>query len=255
MLIVDSNEKSEELFEVLESNGTIYKTKEISFYSCVECKKVYFLNKPPVCEECECHRFKREQAGDFTNENGTFLVERKSESDFWSSMVNKGLYVQMQKMSKFFKGVKVVMLEGFLSNVVLQHPKKKNWIESMPSTIAQYGIHFWQCDDTEFLINQLHWLDKKSGKAPKIRAKIDDKYKGYDQKLKLTCKLFDVGKTKGEFLLETFKSPMAIFKAILDTDIIYTKTGNPKGLDGPFDFLKGFGPKFIEKNKGLLLGI
>ena len=43
-------------------------------------------------------------------------------------------------------------------------------------------------------------------------------------------------------------------KAIKETAITYTKTGNPKGIEGPLSDLSGFGWKFVKKNKPLLFG-
>ncbi|KKM14047.1 hypothetical protein LCGC14_1710060 [marine sediment metagenome] len=35
---------------------------------------------------------------------------------------------------------------------------------------------------------------------------------------------------------------------------VYTRTGNPKGIEGPLAQLQGFGWKFVEKNKNILFG-
>jgi hypothetical protein len=45
-----------------------------------------------------------------------------------------------------------------------------------------------------------------------------------------------------------------VFEAIKDTEITYTKTGNPKGVEGPLQKLSGFGWKYVKKNKELLVG-
>ena len=44
-----------------------------------------------------------------------------------------------------------------------------------------------------------------------------------------------------------------IFIILLKTEIIYTKTGNPKGISGELKKIKGFGWKFVKNNKDLLL--
>lgn len=250
MIIVDSGEKSDDLFFALNESGYKYRKERINFCHCQKCGTVY-LEKPDTCE-CGSSNLVVEDVADFTNDERTFIAERKSENDLWGSMVDKSLYEQFEKMAKYFKGVKVLLLEGFLSNVVLEHPTKRNWIESIPATAMQYGISFLQCDDAIGLVEQVHWLDKKSGKTPKTYMKIDDKYKGMDDQLKLLCKLIDIGEKKGKVLLDYFRSPITVFNAILNTEIIYTSGGNPKGLVGPFSHLKGFGTKFIEKNKHLL---
>ncbi|MHA1729025.1 MAG: hypothetical protein ACTSWY_09860 [Promethearchaeota archaeon] len=46
---------------------------------------------------------------------------------------------------------------------------------------------------------------------------------------------------------------MAFFTALLNTEIIYTRTGNPKGIKGELEKVKGIGWKFVRDNKELLL--
>lgn len=64
--------------------------------------------------------------------------------------------------------------------------------------------------------------------------------------------LFDIGPKKAQQLIEHFESIVTVQKAIIKSQVVYTKTGNPKGVDGPLAELKGFGPKFLLKNKELL---
>lgn len=66
--------------------------------------------------------------------------------------------------------------------------------------------------------------------------------------------LVDIGPRKAQALIDKFKNPYQVFKAIKRTEILYTKTGNPKGIRGPLEDLTGFGWKFVEKNQRLLFG-
>jgi ERCC4-type nuclease len=65
--------------------------------------------------------------------------------------------------------------------------------------------------------------------------------------------LFKVGPTKASQLIEEFKCPINFFTELLNTEILYTKTGNPKGITGKLADVKGFGWKFVQDNKKLLL--
>ncbi len=47
-------------------------------------------------------------------------------------------------------------------------------------------------------------------------------------------------------------SPIGVLNAILDSKVIYKKTGNPKRVEGPVENLEGFGPKYLLKNQKLL---
>lgn len=65
--------------------------------------------------------------------------------------------------------------------------------------------------------------------------------------------LIKVGTTKAQQLIDEFKCPINFFTELLSTEIIYTKTGNPKGISGKLADIKGFGWKFVRDNKKLLL--
>ena len=65
--------------------------------------------------------------------------------------------------------------------------------------------------------------------------------------------LFKVGPTKSAQLIEEFKSPINFFTELLNTEILYTKTGNPKGITGKLADVKGFGWKFVRDNQKLLI--
>ncbi len=64
--------------------------------------------------------------------------------------------------------------------------------------------------------------------------------------------ILELGGTKATQLIKKFGTPQEVFKAIKNTKIIYTKTGNPKGIEGSLSEIKGFGWKFVQKNKAIL---
>lgn len=63
--------------------------------------------------------------------------------------------------------------------------------------------------------------------------------------------LFDTGPKIARILVEKFKTPYNLFKAIEKSELTYTKNGNPKGINGPLENIKGIGFKWLEKNKRL----
>jgi ERCC4-type nuclease len=66
--------------------------------------------------------------------------------------------------------------------------------------------------------------------------------------------LVDTGPKKARILINAFKTPDKVIESIKNTEIIYTRTGNPKGIQGPLERLSGFGWKYIQKNKKILFG-
>ena len=75
-----------------------------------------------------------------------------------------------------------------------------------------------------------------------------------ERRIYLVEGLIDIGSKKAKLLIDSYKTPYNVLKAIRRTEITYTKTGNPKGITGPLAELKGFGWKFVEKNKKILFG-
>ena len=63
------------------------------------------------------------------------------------------------------------------------------------------------------------------------------------------------GPKKAKILCESgnFDNPFELIKSVIDSEVLYTKTGNPKGIaeDDKMN-IKGFGPQFVLKNKELL---
>ena len=65
--------------------------------------------------------------------------------------------------------------------------------------------------------------------------------------------LFNTSEIKAKILLEHFGTPDKVIEAIKITEILYTKSGKAKGISGPLGDLKGFGKKYVEQNKKLIL--
>ena len=253
ILVIDSGEPPSVL-EAFDEKGIPYIQTEIKFYYCEDCKKIYIAPIPSFCSICG-GTIENNRVADFTNTQRSFIVERKTEEDFIGSTLDYSLHDQARRMAMYFEGPKFVFLEGFIS-VMLDNPhlkKIKPWLRSMRVELSLYNVYMWQMDDIYMLIDELVRLDENCGKDPKIHPKIDDKYSGWSSKKKLVCKLVNISDKKADILLERFGSPMDIFLAILKSQVTYTRTGNPKGLSGPFEGIKCFGHKFITKNKKLLL--
>jgi len=218
IIVIDVGEPPK-VFEMFEKKGIPYIRAEIKMFYCAKCEKIY-IQQPEVCE--------------------------------W---LDKSLHAQAAKMAKYYSGWKFVFLEGFISVMVDDpHHKRsiKAWIRSMRVTLRKYDVCMWQCDDLSQLVDEVFRVEQKSGEQPKIYDKIDDKYKGWSDSKKFICKLIDVSDKKADILLEEFKHPVGIIEAILSSGVTFTKTGNPKGVVGPLESVKGFGPKFIIKNKKML---
>lgn len=252
--MVDVNEP-QKVFDILEEKEIPYIKTQIRIYYCKSCGRIFGLStEMSQCDNCE-DEITSVRVGDFMDSKHRWVVERKTTEDFANSTRDRSLHVQAKNMAMLFIGHKYVFLEGFIS-VMVEDPRNepiKYWLKSMRSTLAQYGVTVWQMDDLDMLIYELTELDKKCDKMPKIYDVIDDKFKGWTDQKKIICKLLIISDKKADLLLEYFGTPWKIFEAIFSSTILYTRTGNPKGITGPIGEIKGFGPKFIAKNQELLL--
>jgi len=174
MIYIDSNEPPI-LFEVFEEAG-------------IEFKKERLVQN-------------EEQVADITDKK-TFWIERKTEGDFWSSMVDSRLYDQFRKLSKL-PGWKIVILEGFLSNIMMAHPKNKKWVRSMRWVAMQYGVHLIQVDDIYELVKEVQMIASKAGKEPKMRLRKQIVPKDTPTALKMIASYPGMGIKRGHIALKT----------------------------------------------------
>ena len=75
-----------------------------------------------------------------------------------------------------------------------------------------------------------------------------------DRRIYIIEGLVDIGPKKTQALIDKFITPYEVFKAIKQIAITFTRTGNPKGIEGPLTDLSGFGWKFVQKNQKILFG-
>ena len=64
--------------------------------------------------------------------------------------------------------------------------------------------------------------------------------------------LYLMGEKRSKELMVNFSSIDDILRNICESEIIYTRTGNPKGVTGEFAKIKNFNVEFIQKSKEIL---
>lgn len=96
-------------------------------------------------------------------------------------------------------------------------------------------------------------IREQSNKESHIMARSAPKGMSLEERKRFILEgLFDTGPKLATLLVEKFGTPLRVLLAIKKTELIYTRTGNPKGIEGPLSELKGIGFKWVEKNKELL---
>ncbi len=106
--------------------------------------------------------------------------------------------------------------------------------------------------ETAIALNRIASWVQEDHDDPIIARKSPKSRDPRDNQLFFLQGLHNTGQKKANILLDTFESPTGVLNAILDSKVIYKKTGNPKRVEGPVENLEGFGPKYLLKNQKLL---
>jgi ERCC4-type nuclease len=185
-------------------------------------------------------------------------IERKEGKDLISSIIDNRLFEQLSRLKETYLKP-ILILEGFNDEVLENTGMKLSSIYGALSKIACSMeipiIPTRNINDTLIAIERIAYREQfkmgesiMSRKAPKAMSEEE-------RKAFIIEGLIDSGPKKAKELIYYFKSPYNVLKAIKKTEIIYTKTGNPKGIKGPLEDLRGYGWKFVLKNQEILFGI
>jgi ERCC4-type nuclease len=240
LILVDSNEPKE-FVEELRDAGLSVRQEQLRCYKCLNCGR-WFPNTRGKCPNCDTVPIKgetpEERIADITNEKGTFAIERKTERDFWNSLVSKRLYTQMEKMAEAYGSSACVAVEGYLEGIALDHPQHAKWIYSIRAEAQWvYGVHLNDVGDVDGMIKLIEWADRKAGTLPKQRIKI--KRQPVDPRIRALANECDnVGLDKARTLAFVFGSLEDIMKTPKETiGMLYGFAD--KTLDSIETFFKG----------------
>ena len=184
-------------------------------------------------------------------------IERKTGSDYVSSIIDGRLFPQLMKMLDTYPNT-ILILESL--NELIFETTGMN-LSSIYGSLAYVAykmgvavIPTRDIEDTLIVIERIAYREQiedikpvMSRRAPKGMS-IEDR-----RAFALEC-LIDTGPKKAQSLIDKFGTPYEVFEGIRNTEITYTKTGNPKGIEGPLKDIPGFGWKYVKKNKELLIG-
>ncbi|HEC38278.1 hypothetical protein LCGC14_1226920 [marine sediment metagenome] len=184
-------------------------------------------------------------------------IERKEGSDFVSSIMDNRLFEQMLRLKETYPNP-ILIIEGLNDKVFNKTGMK---ISSIYGALAYVSykmgipvIPTRNLADTAIVIERIAYREQVKDDNPILSRRAPKDMTDEERRIFIIEGLVDIGVTKATQLIEKFGTIEKIFKAIKETKIIYTRTGNPKGIEGPLAELKGFGWKFIEKNKNILFG-
>ncbi len=184
-------------------------------------------------------------------------IERKEGFDFVSSIMDNRLFEQLLRLKETYANP-ILILEGLNDEVFKITGMKLSSIYGALSFISyKLGIAVIptrNLEDTAIVIERIAYREQIKDEMPLLSRRAPKELSKKDRRSFIIEGLIDIGPKKAKVLIEKFKTPYNVFKAINKTQVIYTKTGNPKGIKGPLEIIKGFNWKFIQKNKEILFG-
>ena len=184
-------------------------------------------------------------------------IERKEGSDFISSIMDGRLFEQLLRLKDTYP-YPILVLEGLNDKVIERTGMRISSVYGALSYVSyKLGISVIptrNLEDTAIVIERIAFREQVKDDMPVLSRRAPKTMSKNDRRIYLIEGLVDIGPKKAKLLIDTYKTPHKVLKAIKHTEIIYTRTGNPKGIEGTLAGLKGFGWKFVEKNKKILFG-
>ncbi|MFW9772941.1 MAG: ERCC4 domain-containing protein [Candidatus Thorarchaeota archaeon] len=184
-------------------------------------------------------------------------IERKDGFDFVSSIMDNRLFEQLLRLKETYE-YPILILEGLNDKVFENTGMKISSIYGALSYISyKLGISVIptrDIEDTAIVIERIAYREQIKDNMPLLSRKAPKEMSKKERRSFIIEGLADIGPKKANTLIERYKTPYQVIKAIKHTEITYTRTGNPKGIEGPLGEITGFGWKFVEKNKKILFG-
>src|SRR5271157_5047172 len=187
---------------------------------------------------------RRLEVGDFVVSSDV-VVERKSSTDLTTSIIDNRLFEQVIRLYDCASSP-ILILENFTS--IFGALVYLAWRFSLPLLPSRD----WR--DTALILKRLAIRVQVKDEDPILARSIPKMMTLEERKAFILEGLVGVGPKTAIKLIDQFQTPLNVFKAIQDSSVLYTKTGNPKGIEGPLEGIKGIGPKFLIENKKLVEG-
>ncbi len=182
-------------------------------------------------------------------------IERKEGFDFVSSIMDNRLFEQLLRLKDTYP-TPIIILEGLNDNVFNKVGMKISSIYGALAFVSyKLGVSVIptrNLEDTAIVIERIAYREQVKNDMPLLSRKAPKGMTIEDRRIYIIEGLVDIGPKKAKLLIEKFKTPSNVVKAIRKTNIIFTRTGNPKGIEGPLKELKGFSWKFVQKNQEIL---
>jgi ERCC4-type nuclease len=157
------------------------------------------------------------KVGDYTNDKDTFVVERKSIPDFWSSMVDGRIDAQPVEMYEIYEKNRYMFIESGAFSYQSKLRNATRWCYSKYGEIENMGVQIREYVDFVDLARKLDSLDRYLGTERVIRERRK-KLKGIPDGVKLLMAIEGIGEKKARDMLKELGTPINVFKDIIEND-------------------------------------
>jgi len=186
----------------------------------------------------------------------TVACERKTGADLISSIMDNRLFEQIDRLIETYEQPILILEDLSLAFERVEWKKRKKHVFGALTYIFLRRqlpiVPTGTKSETAILLIRIASWNQEEKTDPLIARKSPKKRTLRDDQLYFLQGLYNTGQKKGDILLDSFNNnPKEVIDSILETEVLYTKTGNPKGLNGPMSDLEGFGPKYVLKNQSL----
>jgi ERCC4-type nuclease len=184
-------------------------------------------------------------------------VERKSVSDFLSSLKDGRLFSQAKDMAEVYEKP-ILILEGRMSQAIRRSRMRPASIYgALASLTLDNGVSIIPTEDpdtTSLLLHRLAYREQAKDERPVQLRSIDRSMPLHQQQVFLLSGLPQIGVTLAEELLRSFDSPFRVIEEFVSADVRISSSGKTRRLEGPLSKVHGVGPVIVEKARNLLTG-
>lgn len=193
--------------------------------------------------------------GDFVC-SGAVVLERKRGMDLVGSIQDNRLFDQMSRLKDAYE-TPVLVLEDFPSIFDLTGMSRSSIYGAL--AYVGYKMHVPVIPtrderDTALLVKRIAIREQVEDRVPVIARVAPRNMSVEDRRGFILEGLANTGPRRAEQLLEAFETPAGVFRAIKASRVVYTRTGNPKGITGPLKEIRGIGVKWLQANQDLIWG-
>ncbi|MHA2090658.1 MAG: ERCC4 domain-containing protein [Candidatus Kariarchaeaceae archaeon] len=179
------------------------------------------------------------------------IIERKRGRDFVQSLYDGRLFNQITQLVEQYEKP-ILIIEDFQLDI--EEYKQVYGALSYLVIFKNIPIIPTSSDtETAYLIERLTSWVQEEHEDPVLSRGGPKRLTNRDKQLYFLQGLDGVGLKTAKYLLDELQSPLEIINLIVDSEILVTKTGKPKGVTGKFAKMRGIGHRFVERNQQLLI--